>query len=546
MSSINIISRRSFLHRTAGSTAALAALTQMPFIFQRALAEGSIGKVGANGKVKKLLFIFLRGANDGLNNVLPYGDPAYNATNRPTLRIEPDSGANWMSSGPAYFPQSGAANAIYGPTPFGDAAQAYYGGLALGNGFAALHPSLKFLAPVYLAGDLAILHRVGYPKQSRSHFDSQNYWETGAPRNGLVRDGILYRAMVESGLTSTNALTGVSFQNALPLLLRGSQAAMTNLSDVTRYDLLGIPNPAGGAKADAFLRAANTAEFAAKKNRDLLGLQYENLSNTLQLFADLRPQFAAPYLDSEITDGDEPYTLFPTSNETNGSWNKNRSANKYVVPTNSYEYFQRLKNAAVILNKTDAIVAGTQIDGWDTHSNQGGETGNHANLLRRVGWSLYALRKYFRQNADKCAWEDVAVVTLSEFGRTTIENDDAGTDHAEASVMYVAGGGIKGYRPAGNGQPARSAVFGADPADPAAVRWQTGQTGSMFGVDSRYLKRAIDYRSVLGKLIRDHLGATSEQMGRIIARYNEPSERLVTGGVQAQDNTRVMGEPDLL
>ena len=48
------------------------------------------------------------------------------------------------------------------------------------------------LAPVYNGGDLALVHRVGYPKQSRSHFDSQNYWETGNPNNNLVKDGILY------------------------------------------------------------------------------------------------------------------------------------------------------------------------------------------------------------------------------------------------------------------------------------------------------------------------------------------------------------------
>ena len=263
MNSPNIISRRSFLRRTAGTAAALAALTDIPFVLQRALAEGSIGQVGPNGKVKKLLFIFLRGANDGLNNILPYGDAAYNTTNRPTLRIDPDAGADWQSSGPGYFPQSGKANAIYGPTPFAAAAgaQQYYGGLSLGNGFAGLHPSLKFLMPVYNAGHLAVIDRVGYPKQSRSHFDSQNYWETGVPRNGAVKDGIFYRAMVESGLTSKNALTGVSFQNSLPLLLRGSQAAMTNLSDTSRYSLLGVPNGTGDDKAEAFLRNAASAEL---------------------------------------------------------------------------------------------------------------------------------------------------------------------------------------------------------------------------------------------------------------------------------------------
>ena len=547
MNTFNVISRRSFLGRTAGATAALAALTDIPFVMQQALADGLIGRVGPNGKVKKLLFIFLRGANDGLNNVLPYGDTAYNKTNRPSLYLTPDAGQDWSTSGPAYYPQSGPNGSVFGPTAFNAATQEYYGGLALGNGFAGLHPSLKFLAPVYNAGDLAILHRVGYPRQSRSHFESQNYWETGVPRTSLTKDGVFYRAMFESGLTSSNALTGVSFQSSLPLSLRGSAAAMTNITDTGRYNLLGIPNDAAGnAKADQFLQAGSHARFADKRNRDLLTLQYQNLTSTLQLFADLQPQFTENYVDAAVTDGDQPYTLFPLSNATNGSYGKNASPNKYVVPGGDYGFFAQLKNAAIILNKTDAIIAGTQLDGFDTHSNQGASTGQQPGLLRRVGWAMYALRRYFLQHADKCAWDDVCVVTMSEFGRTTIENQDHGTDHAEASVMYVAGGSVKGYQAAGAGQSGRTGVFGADPKDPAGLTWQTGQTGSMFGVESRYLKRSIDYRSVLGKLIRSHLGASDDQMGRIIPRYNEPTEMLKTGGIQAQDKTTVLGEPDIV
>jgi uncharacterized protein (DUF1501 family) len=114
-----------------------------------------------------------------------------------------------------------------------------------GNGFAALHPSLKFLAPLYNAGDLAIIHRVAYPKQSRSHFDSQNYWENGTPNNNLVKDGILYRTMLEAANAKINAVNAVSIQSALPLILRGSDLALTNLSDVNRYSLLGIPSNLG-------------------------------------------------------------------------------------------------------------------------------------------------------------------------------------------------------------------------------------------------------------------------------------------------------------
>ena len=195
--------------------------------------------------------------------MIPYGDDAYNTANRPTLFIPPDPGSDPAASGPAPFPESGPDRGPYHRTPTD-----LLGGLALGNGFAALHPSLKFLLPTYNAGQLALIHRVGYPDQSRSHFDSQNYWETGAPRDDTVRDGILYRAMVESGLAHSNPLTAVSFQSSLPLLLRGSLAAMTNISYPARYSLLGVPatGTAGGdAKAKQFLRLAEAARFPDKR-----------------------------------------------------------------------------------------------------------------------------------------------------------------------------------------------------------------------------------------------------------------------------------------
>src|SRR6185436_8238123 len=113
----------------------------------------------------------------------------------------------------------------------------------------------------------------------------------------------------------------------------------------------------------------------------------------------------------------------------------------------------------------------------------------------------------------KCNWDDVVVITLSEFGRTTIQNDTVGTDHAEASVMFVAGGGVQGY----GKTPANTGVFGCSPGD--SIPWLTGNTGSMFGIDSRYLKRMHDFRSVLGEIIRKHLGASDGQLGRIIPGY---------------------------
>jgi uncharacterized protein (DUF1501 family) len=530
MQHINILTRRSFLERSAklGLGVALATLTDIPFVMKRALAEGSIGLSG-----KKLMFIFLRGANDGLNSVIPIQDPSY-ATSRPTIALPKDAATDYALKGPCDFPTGAAADATFN----------YANAIRLGNGFAALHPALKFLAPVYNAGDLACLHRVAYPKQSRSHFDSQNYWETGNPNNNLSKDGIFYRTIIESGLANRSPLTGVSVQSGLPLILRGSKAAMTNLNDPTRYNLFGIPNNASGnKKADGALREANAAMFPEKMNREMLDLQYHNLADTLSIFEQLDfSESGNTFTDDGMTDNDTvPYYLFPTTNAKNGGYAAHANdTRKYVVDTGAYSFFNNLKSAALVLNKTDAIIAGTEMGGFDTHSNQGSANGSHANLQKRIGWAIYALRKYFMKYHDRATWENLVIVTMSEFGRTTIENSDRGTDHAEAGVMFVAGGGVKGYGQSASG----NGVYGASPSD--SVPWDVGATGSMFGASSRYLKRAVDYRSVLGELIRDHLGATQTQVNRIIPGYGVAGENLRTGGVSTKDGVKIMGELDLV
>jgi uncharacterized protein (DUF1501 family) len=548
MHHFNIITRRSFLDRSfkIGMGVALSTLVDIPLVMKRALAEGTIGSG------KKLLFIWLRGANDSINSVIPIQDSAYNtdinpATGtvvRPNLAISKDGLTDYSEvTGMADFPQSSSVS-----TDPNFATYFYSNAINLRNGFAALHPSHKFLAPVYNAGDLALVHRVGYPKQSRSHFDSQNYWENGNPNNNVSQDGIFYRTVIESGLANTSPLTGVSVQSALPLILRGSAAAMTNLTDPTRYNLLGIPNTGpGNTKSDNALLNANSYPFPDKQNRELLSLQYKNMANTLKIFESIYFDEAHnTFVDDTNTDGDTaPYYLFPTTNAKNGGYalHGNNTA-KYVVDTGAYNstgtgFFNNLKAAALILNNTDAIIAGTEMTGFDTHNSQGGITGTHPNLQRRIAWAMYALRKYFLNYHDKCTWNNLIVVTLSEFGRTTIQNTSLGTDHAEAGVMFIAGGNAAG------GGSLHGGIYGCHPNDnynSHSLPWNTGLTGSMFGVNSRYLKRAIDYRSVLGELIRDHLGATQPQLNRIIPGYANSAEHLQSGGTSAIDGTPIAGE----
>jgi uncharacterized protein (DUF1501 family) len=562
MHTFNILTRRAFLDRSVkiGLGVALATLTDIPLIMKRALAEGTIGLNG-----KKLLFIFLRGANDSLNSVIPIQDSAYNTdiypttgtVIRPNIAIAKDAPENIDYSAPGSCfdatQYSLDANGLLVSRAAADATFSYNKAITLGNGFAALHPSLKFLAPVYNAGDLALVHRVAYPNQSRSHFDSQNYWESAAPNNKLVTDGIFYRTIIQSGLANTSPLTGVSIQSGLPYSLRGSAAAMTNLVDPTRYNLLGVPNnTAANYKADQAIYTSDQYPFPSKLDRDFLNLQYKNLTDTLGIFAGLITELNKTFLDDVNTDGDTAhYNLFPTTNAQNGGYALHgNDTNKYVVDTGAYNssgtgFINNLKAAALVLNKTDAIIAGTEFSGFDTHQTQGGITGTHPNLQRRIGWAMYALRKYFLNNADKCNWDNLVVVTLSEFGRTTVQNGSTGTDHAEAGVMFIAGGAVNGYN---KGTP-HPGVFGCSDTDnfnSQSIPWVPGLSGSMFGASGRYLKRAVDYRSVLGKMIRDHLGATQNQLNQIIPGYAVAGENLAGGGTSSIDGVPIFGEPPIV
>jgi uncharacterized protein (DUF1501 family) len=519
---INRLTRRDFLAHTlkAGGALGLAALTQVPPFARRALAEGTIGLEG-----KKLLFIFLRGANDALNSCIPILDSAYNNTIRPNIYIPPQAGLDYSVTGPCEFPTGLAST-------FG-----YANAIRLGNGFSALHPSLKFLAPVYNEGELVMVHRVGYPRQSRSHFDSQAFWETGEP-NSVSRDGVFYRTLLESGVTETNPLAGVSIQASLPTLLKGPEAALPNMSDPTRYELQGTPTPVGDQKLMNAILSGNQSRFADKRSRALLQLSYENVISTLDLFGSIDfTEEGNTFIDDEPTDGGAAhYNLFPTVIAKNGGG----TPASYVVDAAAGSFFQQLKGAALILNHTNAIIAGTEVGGFDTHDNQGGVTGQHANLQSRIAWAIYALRKYFKNNADKVTWNKLVVVTLTEFGRTTVQNSNNGTDHAEAGLMWVAGGAVKGYGRDGR----TSGLIGGHPSDP--VPWTTGPSGAMYGVAGRYLQRAVDFRSVLGEIIRDHLGTTQTQLDRIIPGYAVAGENLLNGGVSSVDGTQIVGEVDVI
>ncbi len=560
----NIITRRSFLSNTGRAAAGLglASLMNIPPFLKRALAEGNIGLNG-----KKLIFIFLRGGNDGVNNIIPVLDPSYRGTGN-TLR-------NFigMPTDPLldYSAATGQADSVPIDYPYA---------VRLGNGFATLNPALRDFAPIFNAGDAAIIQRAGYRSLSRSHFDSEQYWEKGTDgtsSNKSVANGIWYRTVVESGWNQSHALSGVSLQSNMPASLRGEQP-MTNLSSIGRYNLLGVYSASGSTNLDRvkMLNALDPAylqPFPAKDNRDLvhtLGVQFRD---TLDIFQDptfqnntwVETQGASP----GVTYPNGTY-LFPgsTAQDTIAGVSPIPAVTPatYRVGSGGYGFMNNIRSCAQLLNNTDAIITGTEIGGWDTHTAQVTydaanlvslpHLGGQANLLRRVAAAYYGLWRYFSLYGKggpneipgaKVGWDDVVVVTMSEFGRTSLENDSQGTDHGESSAMYVAGGAVNG------------GVFGCDlgtnpklvtATNPTGLNWQVGtglKNGSLYSADTNvgYLRRTIDYRSVLGEIIREHLGATQNQLNRIIPAYaNEAAERLLNGGLVS--TTPIVGELGLI
>lgn len=511
---MHLLNRRNFLKRsTLGATGMLlGSLLNVPVPIRDAWAGGS----GFAYDGKKLLFIFLRGGNDGLNMVVPGGDPAY-YSNRPTLNIP-------LPSAP--LSDCGTAD----PAP--EAGR----GIDLGNGFAMLNPNLHDLIPAYNAGEMAVIHRVGYADQSRSHFNSQHYWETGVPGDDKFDQGIFYRTLVELGLHETQDLPGVSFSSNLPLSLQG-RIPMINIEDPNRYNLLGVDAAARQKHIDAIARMHNLPH-PMKKNRPLtFGSGARFIQSINQVAAiDFTDNASPEFLDP----GGNP--LFPIDSGSIPLDGGNNPRNEFN-DNSAFRFFRNVKNSCQILAGSDAVISGVELTGFDTHTNQGGVNGQHGELMVWLGYALASIRQYL---INTNTWDDTVVVTLSEFGRTTVENGSAGTDHAEAGPMLVCGGGAKinggiyECSPALTNPPCDDA---ASPSNHTFTAWVPGEgpTSAMFGVRDRYLKRTVDFRSILGEIICKHLGASTAQLERIIHGYANPAENLEHGG-PALDGTPIVGE----
>ena len=354
-----------------------------------------------------------------------------------------------------------------------------------GNGFAQFHPQLESMMEIFNhtslngktgAGNLAILHRIGYHDQSRSHFDSQEFWEKGIPGKSKGGDGMFFRQLFETlDLRSPeNDFVAASISGSQLQALRGP-AAFPNFKAANKFRL-------PGDEAIARKTLGNASTDANQPNaRGILGL-YDD---------DPRMTHKPRYADLVQQTGQ---TLGATLKKIqDAAENRYQPANGAAYPNGGFG--DKLKEAAMLIKRTDVKILGLNIGGWDTHADQGQANGPHGNLLNRVAQGFQALHRDLKDH-----WNDLIIVTMTEFGRTSKENAGKGTDHAEASVMFVAGGGVKG------------GVYNCDA--------RTWKRGDMFSANKRYLARKTDFRAVFGEIFTRHLGDDRAILDRVIPGYS--------------------------
>ena len=332
--------RRSFLKGSGITLAGFGVMSLLP----GALIEHAMASTSAtNGK--RLIFIFLRGGNDGLNALIPHGDPDYNTVTRPTLYIAPADAINL-------------------------------------NGFVSLHPALQPLKAMYDSNDLAVMHRVGYADSSHSHFDGQRIWENGDPSQPKLFEGWLYRYLRQQSGTESAALPVLTAQATAPLLLRGDQSYL-NIANPDEFDFLHMPPKRDKYSGAWGQRYSNL--HGLQRYRPMLSEVGLNLIDTLDLYRSWDQTNWNPL------DPDTGYALFPVSDATNPDDPNGPGGKKFA--TTSYEFFKSLKICALaMLENADTSVAGTQLGGWDLHDGQGSLAGDHATLLSWLGYGIRSLQ----------------------------------------------------------------------------------------------------------------------------------------------------------
>lgn len=317
-------------------------------------------------KNKTLVCIFQRGAMDGLMTVSPYAD-ANLKTLRPSLYMSPSEKE---------------------------------GGLIDLDGKFGLHPAMAALSGYFTDKQMAIVHGVGSPNNTRSHFDAQDYMEAGTPYNKGTASGWLNRVVGLMG-HEASPFRAVSLTNSLPRSLYGNNEA---------------------------LAISNLQDFAIQARNTPI-----TMNSASKSFEQLYDQTSSSLLSKT---GKESFDALKMLNLN--TLKNYQPAKDIVYPTSALG--NALKQIAVLIKMNLGLeVAFAESGGWDTHVNQGTTNGGLARNLKDFSESIAAFWK------DLAAYQDdVTVMTMTEFGRTAHQNGTGGTDHGRASCLFVLGNDVQG------------------------------------------------------------------------------------------------------
>lgn len=342
----------------------MASLAGAPSFLKRTALAQATG--GASKDRPIIIAIFQRGAMDGISAVVPFGDRNYYSV-RPQIALPQ--------------PRSGNADSAIDL-----------------DGYFGLHPALAHFKPIYDEGHLAIVHAVGSPDNTRSHFDAQDYMEAGTPGNKGTADGWLNRYMQSKKDRKATAFRAVSFTANLPRTLLG-------------------PAPA--------IALTNIADFGVRAGR--------GSGQVARGFEELYAHGKSDMLHGTGTEAFEAVKMLKKANPAQYT-----AANGASYPRSPFGQ-SLLQIAQLIKSDLGVEVAFTDVGGWDTHANQGSSRGQLANRLQDFSQGIAAL---YKDLGDRM--RNVVILTMTEFGRTIKQNGSGGTDHGHASVVFALGGPVKG------------------------------------------------------------------------------------------------------
>lgn len=258
---------------------------------------------------------------------------------------------------------------------------------------AGIHPSLPFLKTLFDEGSLGILNSVGYPNPDRSHFRSMDIWQSASDSNEYLNTGWIGRYLDAQCKGCDKPTQALEIDEVLSLALKGN-------------DLKGI---------------------AFQDPKKLFSNSNEALFRDLNTHHD-HEEAAAAY-------------LYKTLGETMSSADYIYEQSRRYPNSQSYPATELGKNlktiASLILSDINTKVYYVSLGSFDTHVNQENQQS------RLFGQLNDALASFVKDLKHHHRFEDVMIMTFSEFGRRVAQNASGGTDHGTANNMFFVGGGLK-------------------------------------------------------------------------------------------------------